>query len=123
MLLIPGGRLCYCGKQGCADAYLSPRALERDGWETYLDHLAILLTDLRMFLNMDLVVGGQVGAQIGPHLDTLRAKSAQYDRFARDVDYIFLCTQKDHACALGAANFALEKFGSRVLSGAGEEFL
>lgn len=24
MILIPGGRRCYCGKQGCADAYLSP---------------------------------------------------------------------------------------------------
>lgn len=35
MILIPGGRRCYCGKQGCADAYLSPRALKRDGWETY----------------------------------------------------------------------------------------
>lgn len=122
MLLIPGGRLCYCGKQGCADAYLSPQALERDGWETYLDHLAIMLTDLRMLLNMDLVVGGQVGAQIGPHLDTLRAKAAQYDRFARDVDYIFPCTQRERACALGAASFALEKFGSRVLLGTEEGF-
>lgn len=40
MILIPGGRRCYCGKQGCADAYLSPRLWSRtDGkliWITLL---------------------------------------------------------------------------------------
>lgn len=122
VLLIPGGRRCYCGKEGCADAYLSPQALERDGWDLYLEHLAVLLSDLRMLLNIDLVVGGQVGARIGPRLPALRAKTAQYDRFARDVDYIDPCTRREHACALGAAGFALEKFGSRVLLRAGEEF-
>ena len=123
MVLIPNGLPCYCGKLGCADAYLSPQALDRDGWDSYLEHLAVLLTNLRMLLNMDLVVGGQVGAQIGPHLGTLRAKAAQYDRFARDTDYIVPCIQRDYACALGAACFALEKFSSRVLPEAEEEFL
>lgn len=63
MILIPGGRRCYCGKQGCADAYLSPRALKRDGWETYLDHLAVFITNLRMLLNMDLVIGAKSEAK------------------------------------------------------------
>lgn len=121
MLLVPGGRRCYCGKEGCADAYLSPRALERDGWDSYLDHLAILLSNLRMLFNIDLVVGGQVGAEIEPHLEELRAKTARYDRFARDVDYIYPCTRREYACALGGAGFALERFGSRVLLGAKEE--
>lgn len=120
MILIPGGRRCYCGKQGCADAYLSPAALERDGWEDYLDRLAILVTNLRMLLNLDLVIGGEAGARIGPCLERLRAKAAQYDLFARDVDYIFPCTRQEHSCALGAAGFALEEFGSRVLEPGGE---
>ena len=123
MLLLPGGRMCYCGKRGCADAYLSPQALERDGWDVYLDHLAILSTNLQMLLNMDLVVGGQTGAQISPHMEALRDKAAQYDRFARDVDYIFPCIQREYACALGAASFSLEMFGTRVLRGTGEENL
>ena len=123
VLLIPDGRLCYCGKKGCADAYLSPHALERDGWDAYLDHLAILVTNLRMLFNMDLVVGGQVGAQIGPHMGALQAKAVQYDRFARDIDYIYPCTQGEFACALGAASFALEKFGSHVLLGKEDDLL
>ncbi len=123
MLLVPGGRTCYCGKQGCADAYLAPQALERDGWDAYLDHLAILLTNLRMLLNLDLVIGGQIGAKIGPHMDELRARAAEYDRFARDADYIYPCTQWEYACALGASSLALEKYGARILPDAGEELL
>lgn len=123
MPLAPGGHMCYCGKRGCADAYLSPQALERDGWDVYLDHLAALLTNLQMLLNMDLIVGGQAGGQIGPHMETRRDKAAQYDRFARDVDYIFPCIQREYACALGAASFGLETFAACVLRDAGEENL
>lgn len=115
MVLIPGGQRCYCGKQGCADAYLSPQALERDGEEVYLDHLALFVSDLRMLLDIDLVIGGQVGSKIGPQLDALREKTARYDRFTRDIDYILPCSQQEHACALGAARFGLEAFGSRLL--------
>ncbi len=115
MILIPGGRRCYCGKQGCADTYLSPQALERDGWETYLGRLAIFITNLRMLLNMDLVIGGQVGIRIGPQMKDLISKAAQLDQFARDINYIFPCIQQKHACALGAAGFAMEQFGDKLL--------
>ncbi len=123
MLLVPEGRECYCGKRGCADAYLSPQALERDGWDVYLEHLAILLTNLRMLFNVNLVIGGQVGGQIEAHMQPLLEKTAQYDRFARNIDYIYPCAQKNHACALGAARFALEKYGVRVLPETGDEVL
>lgn len=132
VLLIPGGERCYCGKSGCADAYLSPKVLgdplehffnrQRAGdpeaqalWGRYLDHLAILLTNLRMLYNIDLIIGGTVGAQIAPSLPALQAKAAAYDRFARDIDYIFPCTCREHACAAGAARLALDRFGSRIL--------
>lgn len=115
MILVPGGRRCYCGKQGCADAYLSPQALERDGWEIYLDHLAVFITNLRMLLNLDLVIGGQVGITIRPQMEALAAKAAQYDQFARDINYIFPCIQQNYACALGAAGLAMEQFGANLL--------
>ena len=64
MILIPGGRKCYCGKVGCTDAYCAESVLTDDNrisletfmtqvknkdaaagvkWENYLDHLAILI--------------------------------------------------------------------------------
>ncbi|MGN1015106.1 MAG: ROK family transcriptional regulator [Butyricicoccus sp.] len=136
MLLIPNGDRCYCGKHGCADAYLSPKRLLKQGqtlqtffrsveagdpeadsmWDSYLDHLAILLTNLRMLMNTDLIVGGAVGAYITPYLDTLCEKAAQYDRFARDIDYIYPCSRRKNAFAAGASMLALEQYSSRLLS-------
>ena len=136
MLLIPGGERCYCGKHGCADAYLSPKVLRKQGetlasffrrvekqektacetWDTYLEHLAILLTNLRMMLNTDLVIGGEVGTYIAPYLDELCTKAMKYDLFARDIDYIFPCTHTENAFSAGASMLALERYSSRLLT-------
>lgn len=84
-----------------------------------MEHLAIFITNLRMLLNTDLVIGGQVGTKIRPQLDALALKAAQYDQFARDINYIFPCVQQEYSCALGAAQFGLEQFATyeRILSG------
>ncbi|MGM9629169.1 ROK family transcriptional regulator [Butyricicoccus sp.] len=136
MLLIPGGERCYCGKHGCADAYLSPKVLRKEGetlasffrrvekqektacetWDVYLEHLAILLTNLRMMLNTDLVIGGEVGTYIAPYLDELCTKAMKYDLFARDIDYIFPCTHTENAFSAGASMLALERYSSRLLT-------
>lgn len=135
MILIPGGARCYCGKQGCADVYLSPNALTqntlslesffraveigepeaRSRWNTYLEHLAIFATNLRMLMDIDLIIGGAVGAYIPPYLDELCTRAANYDRFARDIDYLFPCKRTKSAFSAGAAMLALEQYSSRLL--------
>jgi len=55
-----------------------------------------------MALNMDLVIGGETAARIPPYWGDLCVRMAVYDRFARDIDYIRLCTQRENACAIGA---------------------
>ena len=135
MLLVPGGKTCYCGKQGCADPYLSPKALVQEGqtledffrlvehgdteacacWDTYLEYLAILVTNLRMMCNTDIMIGGAVGAQFRPYLEQLRAKAAKYDLFSRNIDYIYVCKRRTHSFAAGAAMLALEQYRSRLL--------
>ena len=81
--LVPGGRRCYCGKEGCLDAYCSARLLAdhadgnlvaffdglRDGdaekqavWREYLGYLAIAVNNLHMSFDCDVIVGGYVGA-------------------------------------------------------------
>lgn len=136
MVLVPKGRRCYCGKAGCADAYLSPKALSGEKplehffrrlekgeeeavkrWEEYLEYLAILATNLRMAFDEKIVIGGEMGAYLAPYLGRLREKASAYDRFARDIDYLQTAGAKrgEPAGAIGAALLALEKFGSRVL--------
>lgn len=135
MLLIPNGRKCYCGKHGCADPYLSPNVLRENGctldeffeqvesgepdackrWDSYLEYLAIMVTNLRMVYNSDIVIGGAVGTKIKPYLPKLNQKAAKLDLFARDIDYIYPCSRNTHAFAAGAAMLALERNLSHLL--------
>lgn len=135
MLLVPHGKPCYCGKHGCADPYLSPNALLKEGqsltdffervevgntdacavWDEYLEYLAILVTNLRMLCNIDIMIGGAVGTRIEPYMKDLQKKAAKYDLFARDVDYIYPCSRKTNAFAAGAAMLAVDRYGSRLL--------
>ncbi|MBQ5438124.1 MAG: ROK family protein, partial [Bacteroidales bacterium] len=94
MVLHPGGRRCYCGKKGCADAYLSALRLSESAssledffarlesgdaaakrvWGAYLDDLALMVTNLRMAFDRTVVVGGYVGALMEAHLHDLKAR-------------------------------------------------
>lgn len=135
MILVPEGEACYCGKRGCADAYLSAKVLMRNAksledffasleggeknavkvWSQYLDYLALLVTNLRMVLDQKIIIGGEIGSYIEPYMGELCRKASEYDWFARDIDYIEPCRQTEMAGAVGAALLALEEFGSGVL--------
>lgn len=135
MILVPGGRQCYCGKIGCADPYLKvsnlvdedrdiyrfdeklksgdKEALEK--WNQYLECLAIFITNLRMLLDMDIIVGGEVGKIIDSYLPDLVKKMVPYDLFARDIDYVYASKVKKCANAIGAARLALAKYRDKII--------
>lgn len=135
MLLHPKGKTCYCGKEGCADAYLSPLALTKEGetlsdffsriesgdldtqvtWANYLDSLAIFISNLRMILNMDIVIGGEIGNYMASYLPLLNRRTGKYDLFARDIDYIYPCKTKQSCCAVGAALLAIDRYMNTLL--------
>lgn len=78
MTIVPGGRSCYCGKKGCANAYCSISAFlkpeedinsffqilrsgneaYKEKWENYLEHLAMVIDNLHMFITSDVILGG-----------------------------------------------------------------
>lgn len=95
MILYPNGKSCYCGKQGCADAYCSLTALmknqnvplasfmekafsenteEAGAWYEYLDSLALLSSNLRMAFDTEILIGGPLSEYIGHDLEKLRRK-------------------------------------------------
>lgn len=138
MVLIPNGLPCYCGKAGCADAYISPKVLcddrtdldtleqffsalrKKDAsaeaiFDEYLEHLALLLSNIRMLLDIDIIIGGDAAFFLEDYLDKIKEYTSKYDYFARDIDYLSICTQKKSARAIGAAILSLEKFGTSVL--------
>lgn len=124
MILVPGGRKCYCGKSGCADAYCAASVLTNDNeisleefmkklqendkavmekWDEYLDYLAILISNLRMAYDMDIILGGDVGGILPDYMAKLGEKVMEYNKFEHDVSYLKNCSYKKEASAVGAA--------------------
>lgn len=124
MILVPGGQKCYCGKVGCADAYCAASVLTnnnqlsldafmkqvKDGdklasakWETYLEHLAILISNLRMAYDIDIILGGDVGGVLADYMIPLSQKVMAYNGFDHDISYLKRCSYDKKASAIGVA--------------------
>ena len=131
MLIYPGGRPCYCGKQGCLDAYCSvPVLLDNsddrlddffDGltqgnekyiqtWNTYLDSLAIAVTNIRMAFDCDIMLGGYIGGYIEQYIGDFYTKISKYNNFDQDMSYIKIGKYKRQSSAIGAAMMMIDQF-------------
>ena len=130
MILVPGGRKCYCGKKGCADAYCAASALTdeinsletfmeqlksgdeaaEEKWSEYLDMLAVLISNLRTAYDMDIILGGEVGGYLAEHMLPLGEKVMEYNGFDHDIRYLRNCSYKREASAVGAAKHFLQDF-------------
>lgn len=131
MTLIPDGQVCYCGMKGCVDAYLSARLLldqseddldvffekleAKDAtchriWETYLDHLAIEINNLRMIFDCDIILGGYIGCYLEPYLISLSERIAARNPFETGTAYISIGECKKEAGAIGAAVNFIDRY-------------
>lgn len=126
MILVPGGRRCYCGKLGCVDAYCAASVLTEDNkqsldefmeklrngdekslqtWDEYLDYLAILISNIRMACDMDIILGGDVGGILPDYMISLGEKVMTYNGFDHDVSYLKNCSYRKEASAVGATEY------------------
>lgn len=123
MILVPHGKKCYCGKEGCADAYCAASVLTRNGertldsfmqslgkdrdadslWEEYLENLAMLVSNIRMIFDTDIILGGDVGGYLDGYMVELGEKVLKYNRFEQEVSYLKNCSYRKEASAVGAA--------------------
>ena len=124
MLLVPDGKQCYCGRQGCVDPYCAATALTAvtDGdlkqffqrlkagdrevaavWQEYLNHLAVVVANLRMLFDCDIIIGGYVGSYMDEYIEQLRQLVAQRSPFDDKEDYVRPCRCKTEAIAAGSA--------------------
>lgn len=127
----PGGKKCYCGKRGCMDSYCSAKVLTSitDGelhiffdrltahdeqasriWETYLDHLAVAINDIRMLYDCDIILGGHVGEHFDDYIDCLKKRVSKLDPFTTNADYVRVCKARNEASAVGAALSFIDDF-------------
>lgn len=135
MILVPGGRKCYCGKAGCADAYCAASALTdetqesleqfmakvagkdpdvEEKWDQYLDKLAILISNLRMAYDTEIILGGEVGGYLTDYMLPLGEKVMADNGFDHDIRYLKNCSYRREASAVGAAKHFLQDFVKHI---------
>ena len=133
--IVPNGKLCYCGKRGCADSYCSAGNLAAltDGnlgvffsllkqgnpearalWNEYLGYLATTVNIVRMILDCDIILGGYVGEYIDEYIDELRGLAANKNPFDDNSDYLLPCKCKKAAVATGAALHYIASFVNAI---------
>ncbi len=131
MCIVPGGRQCKCGKQGCLEAYCSAFRFTRDLgmsteeffgrldvgdaacralWDEVLEHLAIAINNLRMAFDSNVILGGYVSSFLEPHLPELRKRAAALNTFEEGADYIRLGRYPTKAVMRGVAWHFMEEF-------------
>jgi predicted NBD/HSP70 family sugar kinase len=133
VLLIPNGRVCYCGQKGCVDTYCNSNCLSMGGdlseffdrlsqgdkqakaqMKEYLDYLAIAIHNVHMLFDCDMILGGYVGSYSNLFLDSLKQRLRAMDTFERNYDYITGCYYHTEASAVGAALILINQFISEI---------
>ena len=135
MVIAPEGKMCYCGKKGCMDAYCSARVLSdhtddslelffqkledgddaiQDIWDSYLSYLAISVTNLRMAFDCSIVLGGYVGGYLEEFMPELAKRVLQDNKFDLDTSYLKTGKYKFEASAYGATLGFVDSFFETV---------
>ena len=135
IILVPGGKQCYCGKRGCADVYCAASALTDDTsqtleqfmqqleerkesaqqvWQEYLEYLAVLISNLRMAYDMDIILGGEVGGYLSDYMIPLEEKVMKYNGFDHDARYLKICSYKREASAVGVAKYFVSPLAGSI---------
>lgn len=131
MVIVPNGKKCYCGKNGCLDAYCSAKVLREDEsqtlqqfftllenhdssaeerWNDYLDNLAVAVSNLRMIFDCDITIGGYTGGYMNGHIRALEEKLKKLNNFDIDSSYIRIGKYKAECAAVGAGKKMLDTF-------------
>ena len=117
----PDGKLCYCGKRGCWDTLCSMQALAGDQdtdeffeaarmpgtsqagkWEQYLHHLARLINDIHLMLDMDVILGGHLAPYFTEEdIRLIYADIRQRCPFEEAEDFIRISKMPSHNITIG----------------------
>lgn len=131
MCVETNGLPCKCGKYGCLEAYCSTARISDDLgitledffegleiknpayqslWKDVLCHLAVGINNIRMALDCDVVLGGNLTQFIESYLPELRRLAAELNTFENDAEYLKLCRYPKRASMLGVALYFIKEF-------------
>lgn len=131
MTLIPGGKECYCGKQGCAECYCSGTFLTENEmeleeffsrkeqgdpfcqkkWEEFLQYLSMLISNLHMVLESSVILGGHITPYFTEQdIQLIQNTVLERSAFPDDISYIIQGKCRSDAVSIGAALPFIKKF-------------
>ena len=135
MTVVPEGKVCYCGKKGCLDAYCSAKRLadladgsldaffERLGqkdadavklWDDYMTYLSLAVNNIHMILDCDIILGGYVGSYLEEHIQEIRDGVSCRNTFEEGGGFVRSCHFREGTAALGAAFHVIDDFVARI---------
>ena len=132
MVLIPGGKQCYCGRKGCFSAYCSGKVLfednkesrdiffselrggnenAREKWNEFLKHLSVAVGSLYSVLDCDIIMGGEIGSYMTKQ-DAMKIQKMAFENYEFAAESDFVCLGHDHPniSACGAAIYFISEF-------------
>lgn len=131
MTVVPGGKQCACGKQGCLEAYASTSVLAigkdkkinvffeklKQGdkeckaiWEEYLTYLCMGINNLRVIFDCDMVLGGTLCRYIGDYFDDIKKRLGEIAVFENNADYLHLSNYTANSSGIGTALYFVDQF-------------
>lgn len=134
MVLVPDGKPCFCGGRGCWSAYCAlsnlfarsdddldqffTRVREGDPlyaqqWDSYLDYFAQAVGNIRLALDMDIIIGGKIAHYLKEYLPVLEQKVVSHPSLQGDGGFLKIDDISGNSLAIGAALI----FVDRMLSG------
>jgi len=135
MQLVPNGRECYCGERGCIEAYSSISALlaEHENindffeavrvgvpefvsrWDDYLTTFAVVLNNLHLFLDQQIVIGGELSHYlIEEDLKKLVEMTKSKSIFIENHNYIHISKYPQDSVSVGAALYYIQSFLNQI---------
>ena len=131
----PHGRKCFCGKEGCFEAYVSARRLSTEQdctldeffsqlqqenprfikvFEEYLDDLTTGINNLYIMCDGNVVVGGPVAKYLVPYQDKIRRMLVEKYSYDTDCSYFSFAQCTAEQADTGAALMFLGDFISNI---------
>jgi predicted NBD/HSP70 family sugar kinase len=123
MTIIPNGRTCGCGMQGCFDSYCSSTALRdisampvteffeklkggdpacQEIWDEYIENLCIALNNIRVIFDLDIVISGEMSQYLADYSDRIKSVLKAKSTFRETTAYIHICDNGEYSAAFGA---------------------
>ena len=132
MTLVPDGKPCYCGKNGCVEAYCSANSLRQESglplelffqqlrandsrcvsvWTQYLRSLALAIDNIRMLVDCQFMIGGLLQQYMIPEDFDLLAQYIYEQSSFPKFPVSFIQSRYGHkASMIGAALSYIDSF-------------